>query len=220
MVPRRNMRPIWTPPRGRFSNNLWQVYSPKVDRVVNLYSDLEYDHWVLVESDPHIRLFCEQPRKIVVVVAGKSVSSVFDMWIERVGGEEEYREVKYAADVARFSRQIGAQRAWCERAGVGYAVVTEREIRNRPQYLANWKLLLRYLTPAFQTGARSVVDRVLLLVDASEWPVTLSAVESAFPDVEPSLVKAAVATLLHSGAFVADLERGPITPDLPLEVAR
>ena len=110
---RPTLQPVWTPPRGRFNNNLWQVYSPKVDRVVNLYSDLEYDHWVLVETDPQIRLFCEQPRKIDVVIAGKSVSSIFDMWIERVTGEEEYREVKYADDVARFSLQIGASGQSC-----------------------------------------------------------------------------------------------------------
>ena len=46
---------------GRFGNNIWISYSPKLNRNITLYSDLEYDHWILIENDKNIKSFCEQP---------------------------------------------------------------------------------------------------------------------------------------------------------------
>ncbi|KEP24869.1 hypothetical protein BA70_14805 [Bacillus zhangzhouensis] len=46
---------------SKFGNNYWEAYSPKLKRNVRLFSDLEYDFWVLVETDPKIPNFCERP---------------------------------------------------------------------------------------------------------------------------------------------------------------
>ncbi len=50
----------------RYGNNYWEAFSNKMNRDVRFFSDLEYDHWILVEADLDIVAFCEQPMRIQV----------------------------------------------------------------------------------------------------------------------------------------------------------
>src|SRR5713226_6896617 len=61
--------PVWERPQNNYGSNRWVVYSPKLDRIVILYSDLERDQWALAEADPTIQTFCEQPLRISVRLA-------------------------------------------------------------------------------------------------------------------------------------------------------
>src|SRR5438270_9928843 len=86
--------PVWDRPQTRYGNNRWIAYSPRLQRRVILYSDLEYDHWVLMEATPSIKRFCEQPRRIRVQLPPGLVTTVFDMWILWETDRQEYRAVK------------------------------------------------------------------------------------------------------------------------------
>lgn len=48
----------------KFGSNYWEVSSPKVERIVRLFSDLEYKNWILIEMNPKIISFGEQPLTI------------------------------------------------------------------------------------------------------------------------------------------------------------
>lgn len=132
-----------------FGNNRWVAYSPKLQRTVSFYSDLEYDHWILIETDSSVTTFCEQPLKIQM----GDTYSIFDMWVKRKDGSEYFVEIKYLRDLnpskiksyARVERQIATQREWCEIHGAEYKLITDKEIRGNPVYLDNMKLLLRYI---------------------------------------------------------------------------
>ncbi|MGE7111499.1 hypothetical protein [Lysinibacillus sp. NPDC047702] len=52
------------------------AYSNKLKRTVYLFSDLEYEHWLQIESDPDIIEFCEQPIKMEIIHNGKVLSSI------------------------------------------------------------------------------------------------------------------------------------------------
>ncbi len=43
----------------------------RLGREVRLYNSLQYDHWVLTETDLSVLDYCERPHKITVSVAGK-----------------------------------------------------------------------------------------------------------------------------------------------------
>ncbi|MGM8216356.1 TnsA endonuclease N-terminal domain-containing protein [Bacillaceae bacterium W0354] len=144
--------PIPVKGRSHFGSNYWQAYSPKLGRDVNFYSDLEYDHWVLIETDCTIKRFCEQPLKINGRFAGKEVASIFDMWIEYDDGKQEFREVKYERDLRPSSpkfedvmRQTTLQREWCLHNNFSYRIITDSEIRTGKTYLDNLKVMLPYL---------------------------------------------------------------------------
>ncbi len=74
-------QPVWRQPRGRYGSNYWTVYSPKLRRDVHLYSDLERQHWVLVDSDPAIVRFGEAPLRIRIKIEGRDIQTIPDMLV-------------------------------------------------------------------------------------------------------------------------------------------
>ena len=95
----RHTEPVWEPATGHYGNNLWIRYSPRLGRLVRLYSDLEHDHWILLEADGAVESFCEQPVRIRVVDGRRVIQSVIDVWVRWRNGREEYREVKFTHDL-------------------------------------------------------------------------------------------------------------------------
>jgi hypothetical protein len=143
--------PVLSGLRKRYKNNRWEVYSPKLGRIVNLYSNVAYHHWILIESDPEIDMFCEHPVEINIRLAGREVSTIFDMWIRRQSGLEEFqairaKEPRVQGDHSQSARQIDAQRKWCRIRGTDYSVITAAVIYSNPIYLSNCKFMLRHLS--------------------------------------------------------------------------
>ncbi|MBP1931987.1 TnsA endonuclease N-terminal domain-containing protein [Ammoniphilus resinae] len=142
--------PVDIKPSKYFGNN-WFGDSPKMNRQVYLHSDLEYDHWVLVETNPNIVAFCEQPLRIQSIVNEDLIESVFDMWVQYKDSEEHFIEVKYSHELnpnnpspksQRAIRQTTAQMLWCKQHGFQYSIMTEDSIRGNPIYLSNMKEII------------------------------------------------------------------------------
>ncbi|MEC0232185.1 PDDEXK family nuclease [Paenibacillus alba] len=84
---------------SRYGNNYWVSFSRKLNRNVRLFSDLEYDHLVIVETNPLITSFCEQPLRIHQQMDEGIVETIFDMWTLDRDGIETFVEVKYAQEL-------------------------------------------------------------------------------------------------------------------------
>lgn len=136
-----------------YGNNRWFAFSPKLRRVVYLYSDLEYDNWVLTEMNPDVKTFCEQPLRICKNIDGQLITSIPDMWIRWNNKKETLVEVKYSSQLnwdhpksdRRTFLQIQCQTQWCQENGYDYQIHTERDVRSNPIFLENMKRLLPYL---------------------------------------------------------------------------
>lgn len=193
--------PVWVRPQNNYGSNRWVVFSPKLGRVVILYSNLERDHWVLLEADPRILKFCEQPLRISVRLASGPVQTVFDMWIKWRDGHEELREVKYKDQLEtslRAHRQLEAQATWTSLVSFPYSVVTEEVIRANPIFLANWKRILSYLGPRSRADLRRETDQVKSLL-ATFGGLPISQLESRLSHLDCMLVRTALYKLIHSG---------------------
>jgi hypothetical protein len=201
--------PIRVGPQTQYGNNRWEVYSPKLKRNVTLYSNLEYDHWVLIEANPHIQTFCEQPLKIRIKLPLGDVTTIFDMWVRWKGGREEFREIKYKSDLnktlanSRCIRQVEAQMRWCELQNKNYKVITDETIRANPTYLSNWKLILQHLAYVQDIDLKPYLHQIVLKLSL-KGESTIVEIEKALPDIEPSLVRSSIFTLLHLGELSAD----------------
>lgn len=146
--------PVLSLKSNHFGSNFWDSFSNKINRDVNFYSDLEYEHWILVETNPDIECFCEQPIKISEYYDEKKHDSIIDIWIKWKDGKEEFVEVKYEKDVIEAATQknerskkihiqLSIQEKWSKNTNVNYRIVTEKEIRLQP-LLTNRKMLLPY----------------------------------------------------------------------------
>jgi hypothetical protein len=217
--------PVWKRPLSRYGTNRWIVFSPKLHRTVILYNNLEYDHWVLLESEPTIRSYCEQPRRIRVRLPSGIVTTVFDMWILWDSMLQEYRAVRYMKDLScpdrssRINQEIEAQKLWCQLGGVRHSVVTDETVRANLIYIENWKIILSHLAAAQDIDLRPQINEVIAML-ASEGGRHLREIEASFPNTDRSLTRAAIFALLHSGRLRAPLDNVPLTASLPVEIAR
>jgi hypothetical protein len=211
---------VWKLAASRFGNNRWIVYSFKLRRLVILYSDLEYDHWVLVESDYRIVSFCEQPLRIRVRLPSGFVTSVFDMWVLFASREEEFREIKYRRELEEdplAKRQVCAQSLWCSLKPAHHELYDELQIRANPLLLSNWKKILRCLAATHRLDLTQLCQKILQLL-ANAGAKALAEIESHFPDFDRAVVHAAIFRLLHDGRATAPLENEPLSGSLPVEV--
>lgn len=211
--------PVWNLPATHFGNR-WIVYSPKLLRLVVLYSDLEYDHWVLVESDPKIISYCEQPLRVRVRMPSGVVTTIFDMWVLFEDGTEEFREVKYRSRLKepRSERQIKAQKLWCLKNKTPHKVFDECKVRASPLYLSNWKSILRILTASADLDLTEHQTAILSVLENN--PYTLDQLEEMFPKVESALIRLAALRLLHSGEATAALHQQPLNRRLLIELPK
>lgn len=156
--------PLITDANKKYGNNRWLAYSEKVKRTVYMFSDLEYEHWLLVEFDENIVDFCEQPLKMALETTAGNYSSIIDMWIKYRDGMEEFREIKYTKDLEKekVKRQINIQKQWCDTNGKHYKIMTENEIKNNTIKLSNIKIILRILknTDIEETRAKDILNNI------------------------------------------------------------
>lgn len=138
-------KPLITDASKKYGNNRWLAYSNKLKRIVYLFSDLEYEHWLQIESDPDIVEFCEQPIKMEIIDNGKVFSSIIDMWVKYKNGQEAFIEIKYRKDLLKKSvmKQIYIQEVWCEVNKINHLIRTEDEIKMNPIKLSNLKFLIK-----------------------------------------------------------------------------
>jgi TnsA endonuclease N terminal len=156
----------------KFGSEFWHGKSYKVKRDVNFFSNLEYEHWLLVENDPRIINFCEQPLEIKFFYEGKLRSSIFDMWVKYNNGLEEFREIKYEshlkvehADYKKTKKQLTIQREWCEMKGFAYSVQTEVLIRENLLYIDNCRMLIshvRMVRPKHVALLQGILDLLII----------------------------------------------------------
>lgn len=223
-IHKRHEGPVWNPGRGSYGNNLWQAYSPKLGRNVKLYSDLEYYHWILVEATPGIVTFCEQPIKMLSRVDGRDRASYIDMWVQWQDGAEEYRELKYAKDIAQIEfkpflrRQIEIQTAWCERHGVEHLVITDEQVHANKLLLRNWRLILSILANAKGCNLGKYQHTLLSMIE-SEGQISIGDLHGKFVGTTETIFQAAIFDLIQRGLIKAPLGEAELSYAIPLEVA-
>jgi hypothetical protein len=200
--------------------NYWESFSLKAgSRVVRLYSDLAYDHWVLLEADPTVVSLCEEPIRIQMPVGDKWVGSILDMWYATRDGEEYFCEVKYARDIksaapdSRIGRQLAAQLAWAKGVGARYCIATDLTVRSRPKFLVNWKSALRYLAQNRAVRTEALQEAIREQVVRCRRGTTIGALASRFPAIDSSVFRTALFREIHAGRLLGDMN-GPLLSEL------
>lgn len=143
-------KPISMPRGSHYGSDYWICYSFKLQRIVHLYSMLEYGNFISLEMDPEVKYFCEQPLEIEAFdeQLKRNKKSVFDFWVCYKDGYAEFQEVKYSMELTgdsksaiRSQQQIKLQRKWCDTNKQNYKIVTEKDLNIGPYRMSNLELL-------------------------------------------------------------------------------
>lgn len=199
---------------GKYGNNEWFVYSPKLKRDVHLYSDLEYDNWVLVETNSNIKTFCEQPKEIEITMENEIVKSIFDMWICLTDGTQEFHEVKYEKDIdpnreksLRAIRQTSAQRQWCLKNEIPYSIQTEKNIRGNEVFLENMKVIIPYIAQR-ETAIETDLFHIGNIIQSD--PISIKQIITDSPDIPVPRIRESVYRMIYQGTVSSNVNLVPI----------
>jgi hypothetical protein len=111
-------------------------------RLVHWESQLERDFYYLLEIDPNVLAFREQPLRIEYILSGKHRYYTPDVLVERKQ-KVQIVEVKPKSKVEKYDEIFRIASQVCKHNGYEFIVVTDEEIRKQPR-LENVKLLWRY----------------------------------------------------------------------------
>lgn len=191
----------------------WEGYSPKLKRDVYFTSDLEYDYWLWVETDPNIISFCERPYKVQEVIDGKVEKSVISMWIQYHDQPEQYVKVKYSNVrnpilSKKLEKEIRIEQKWCEENHFRYMSVTEENIRYNPLLLSNKKLLISFICNRPQPIAP---DYHLIKKFISIGRHSLHDIHHHLADkITPTRITEALCWMIYQGEIQSNLEKVPL----------
>lgn len=195
---------------NHYGSNTWNCFSYKLKRSVILYSDLEYELWIQLETNPLVETFCEQPLTITGVVDGKVCNSILDMWVKWKDGTEKYIEVKYQKDKekinnfnTRISKQLRLQETWSKSENINYEILTEKEIRIQP-LLSNLKIIVPYLI-RFKEVSELDSHKIIKYIGNQTVTVKELLLENHFSDFYLSLF-----FQYYTGVISLDIDRQPI----------
>lgn len=173
-----------------------EAYSPKLGRRLKCFGEEVFAQWICLEADPSVETFCERPVYLGLANGSKRVA---DFWARKVDNEmllivdwEEHAPTFTIGDIelpvlAVPAAEIAAARIWID----------------------NWMRMLPCITSCREVIPKSLTNSVLKFVSA---PMSLSRIEQEFSTGDPSLVRAAVFSLLHQGKLQStELRTDPLS---------
>jgi len=182
--------------------------SRKSKAMISWESQVERDFLYLLETDPEVEAFVEQPERLRLEIDGDLHSYVPDFLIGSHQGQLWFAEVKHDDEAERPENKawFAAAAHACLQLNVGYRLVLESDIRREPR-LSNAKLLLRYTNI---DPEHDIVVRATALVE--EAPMPLGALREALGGHQRHQD---VMALLLSGQIAVNLDQ-PLTDDSPV----
>lgn len=184
---------------NKYGRNRWVVFSPKLHRKVQLYSELEYDIWVLLECNYQIESFCEKPLAFSHINKnGKHKRLFFEFWVKNLNGREYFISANSGDYESRRSKQI-----WCNDHNYEHILIDRDCFPARGNYLANMKRIVSFI---LQHGHPVDVDcaKVYRVIHGS--PIKLDHLSRELSDLSSNRIMEALGWLVVTGRVCGDFE--------------
>lgn len=149
--------------------HVYKFASLKCARTLELESGLEYDRAIMLEFDPTVIIFQEQPFTLEYADDCGEIRIAYpDLLVFRDDGSSVIEEIKPSSKAANpeIKRKFELEKNALEQHGYGFAIVTELEIRSGLS-LKNSKKLLPYRRAAVSSVLREQVLEALRTADKS-----------------------------------------------------
>jgi hypothetical protein len=146
-----------------------EVYCLKIQRCLTLFSRDAHDVWLLLEADPEVRSFCEQP----AYVAGEA-GRLIDFWVDR--GRHAKFWILSGAEPEAGSLQSTLH-------GIGVRVLHRADMIAAEMRGKNWPQILPYLISFARDTNRRLQEEIFARL---EKPDRLEHLEAAFQPIDVS----------------------------------
>ena len=195
-----------------YKSHRYDLFGPKIQRMLTLYSVSQVNNWLLLESDPLVLSYCERP----VIVPDSKPKIVVDFWAGYAGRDELWlvnRSDGSAGDIDAFSPAFAL---WAKTNKFKLRQLPHSEEVKSKVFFDNWGTIIRdlsanrrYLQPLLLQSVREVLEQ--------QRPI--GALCRLLPEEDPVLVRVAAYAMLHSGvASCSDIGTRELGPASILEL--
>lgn len=182
------------------------IPSRKLGRMVHFESLTERAYLYLLEHDPQVERYEEQPCRIRYDLAGQNhhyTPDVAVFWREGLPSLVECKPDARVDDPDNLPKWTAA-RLWCARHDYTFAVVTEALMQQHAILLDNLGALAGH---AYQRYAPPALDAVLAVVLAAGGSLTVSAAVERLSQFHLQHARACIWHLLATGILLTDLTK-------------
>lgn len=196
---------------NRGGNIIGEFPSIKMDRMVSFESLIERDYLYLLDYEPEVTLFEEQPFVIPYLDAGREHGYTPDFHIIRAG-HHYVVDCKPAQKAIQKDEQIkfNAALEHCSGCGWFFGIVTDHQIRSGYR-LGNIKRLKYYARHhAVTVEAKGYVYAIL---QKTNMPISIQQVQSQAGDYSPALILTVVLHMAFHHLVEIRVDAAPISVD-------
>ncbi len=202
---------------GHGGNVIGRFPSLKMKRMISFESLIECDFLYLLEYEPTVDRFYEQPLTIEYGLEGRTCRYTPDFQVVQ-RQSNRLVECKPAALVHTEDnrRKFAAALEWCQAQGWEFCLVTDQDLRTGPR-LANIKLLTRYARHVIRPEIKA---RVSALLHSASTALTVGNLAQALAPSDPASALASILHLaFHHELWIA-VNEAPITVQSQVRLPR
>lgn len=200
---------------NRGGNVIGRFPSLKLGRMVDYESLIERDLIYLLEFEPDVTWYAEQPLTIPFRYRGKERGYTPDFHILQAGGDVIVEcKPQELAESDENRPKFGAARAWCAARGWTFRVVTDRQLRSGYR-LRNIKLLMQFARYNIEPAVKS---RIHTFLTSASSPVTMAEVMIHVAPQKPPSITIPLLHLAFHHELVLPLDDAPITVESPVRL--
>lgn len=199
-------------------NVIGRFPSVKMKRMIAFESLIERDYLYLLDYDPDVEWFEEQPLTIEYQHEGKILHYTPDFHLVEQARDTliECKPDKLV-DTDENRRKFAVAHDWCRQRGWEFRVVTDLQVRAGFR-LQNIKLLTRYARQAVDPDTRG---RIYALLHGAQTQLTIAHVTTAISPYSPAAVTASILCMAFHHEIWVSLDDNPVsretTISLPLQ---
>lgn len=210
--------PIPISPGRLRANQIHHIFSIKAGmRVVSVESSLEADFIFWAEANPEIVEICEQPLRIHLAIR-KRPFYTFDLMLRFSSSREVLYEIKPSEKLVLNDEGMLAPKdwqvikAWALENSYLCDFLTEKNIRDDINLIANWRRLLPFIKDAYLSNNRVGESEILkFCMEIRE--VKISGLYKQFPEYSGPQLLGLIGKLIHQGQLSSDLNDSRLSKD-------
>lgn len=136
----RFMEPLEKERSSSYGSNFFMCKSRKLSRRVTAFGTLSFDNMMILETDAHVRWYCERPMKTDFFMDGEQKKISPDFYVSYDDGTDEFQWVRSRTDdkTEELEKLVSS---WGRQSGEHTRLLTEEDIRKGPFYMRNLYLI-------------------------------------------------------------------------------
>lgn len=205
--------PVRTPSNRYGRHVVGKFPSLKLDRMVGYESRLEQEQIYLMEYDPAVVFYEEQPLLIEYTVAGTHYKYFPDFRVVTTDGQQLLLECKAEEFVGMDNnlRKIEAGQSWCARRRWEFRLITERETRagfRLENVMLLWQFARYRIAPDTRARLYAVMNCQPML--------TLAELAARVSPADPPMARIPILHLLFHHELATPVDEARITGNSPI----